>query len=67
MNSKRRMAMEALMVGTLIVRGIHLGGEIHRLYKVYKPKPAIGFAQAERKRRYDVSRLRPRSRSRRSL
>lgn len=63
MNSKRRMAMEALMVGTLIVRGIQLGDEIHRLYKVHKPKRAMGFAP-DQKRWYDISRLRARSRDR---
>jgi hypothetical protein len=66
MNPKRRMAMEALMLGTLIVRGVQLGDEIHRLYKAHKPKHALGFAQDERKRWYDVSRLRTQSRSRRA-
>jgi hypothetical protein len=65
-NRKRRLAMEALMLGTLIVRGVQLGDEIHRLYKAHKPKHALGFAQAERKLWYDVSRLRPRSSNRRS-
>jgi hypothetical protein len=50
MKSKRHIAMEALMIGTLIVRGIQLGDEIHRLYKVHKPKRALGFAQTEHKR-----------------
>lgn len=47
---KRRLVVEALMIGTLIVRGVQLGDEIHRLYKFHKPKRSMGFAPAERKR-----------------
>jgi hypothetical protein len=49
---KKRIAAEAVMIGTLIVRGIQLGDEIKRLYKVHKPKGSFGFAQPERKRWY---------------
>jgi hypothetical protein len=45
---KKRLAAEALMIGTLIVRGVQLGDELKRLYKVHKPKKAIGFVRTER-------------------
>jgi hypothetical protein len=45
---KKRLATEVLMYGTLIVRGIQLGDEVKRLYKVHKPRQT-GFAPQRRR------------------
>lgn len=45
---KKRLAVEALTYGTLIVRAIQLADEAHRLYKTHKPKH-IGFAPPHRR------------------
>ena len=45
---KKRLAAEALMVGTLIVRGVQLGDELRRLYKVHKRKGSVGFVRTDR-------------------
>lgn len=63
----KRLLTEVLMYATLVIKGVQLGDEIKRLYKVHQPKGPIGFVRPERKRWYDVSRLRPRSRNRRAL
>jgi hypothetical protein len=56
---RRRFLVEALMIGTMIVRAIRLGDEIHWLYKVHKPKRAVGFTQPDRQRRFRSRRSRP--------
>lgn len=45
---KKRLATEALVYGTLIVRAVQLADEAHRLYKTHKPKP-MGFAPPRRR------------------
>lgn len=45
---KKRLATEALMYGTLLVRGIQLADEAKRLYKTHKPKH-VGFAPPQRR------------------
>lgn len=45
---RKRLVVEALTYGTLIVRGIQLADEAKRLYKAHKPKP-MGFAPPRRR------------------
>lgn len=52
---KRRVAIEALMIGTMIARAIQLADELHRLYKFHKPKHALGFAQSQPSRRAELT------------
>lgn len=48
MRDKKRLVVEALTYGTLIVRGVQLADEAKRLYKTHKPKP-MGFAPPQRR------------------
>ena len=45
---KKRIIIEALTYGTLLVRAVQLADEAHRLYKTHKPKP-MGFAPPRRR------------------
>lgn len=47
---KRQLVVETLVVGTMIAQAVHLADELYRLYKVYKPKSKLGFAQSDSKK-----------------
>jgi hypothetical protein len=46
--NKKRLVVEALTYGTMIVRAIQLADEGKRLYRAHKPKP-MGFAPPKRR------------------
>jgi hypothetical protein len=46
----KRILIEALTYATIVIRGVQLGDELRRLYKVHKPKGTIGFVRSEPKR-----------------